>query len=921
MKSYPSIVLIFLLGTTSSPVPAQGVVHLTEFRSCNCSDFMFSTRTADGFSKDEIGKSRQAVSGVTPDQVNAALADYENTRKKSESEASYLRIAEAGYNSGSATVNFAAPDMPLNLVNLSYQVATEEAIRKQEARIIAERERLTNSLVADLLKHNPDALNAARSGDPAKAHTILFGQDAPARIIAEAGLDSLLDHNSITKQANALSLVTAEDLVSLASNVDEFASGLNAALEEYDELNSEMTSFTTAITGEIDAVGKALGGLQAAYDVITSNGYENTFSMDRLESIMTSRMSPAEKFENLRSGIFKPYLTKLNKEQQKAFAEGIEKAANIEIWRGHADDFVGGASGILNIAKNAGIDVANAQNYVNKGQAIFSGVLSIYAGGPMGYIGGISSISNVLGGGSEGNQNAAVLAELKALSEQMKKYHEEQMKTLKEIEAKVEEGFMRSEFLQVETLHLLQGISDDIKEVLVKGLSFCGKIMETPSHQPIIKVSRDDFQHENFNSCRTALSDIFRVQDDNHYDLSGAFKRSSTSINDDKQSTSSYLTKREILTPMLKYSNEMIKRRYPDCTQANRQGLLMRVLAVDPRGEGAVRAALPEELDCSSFTPLTISTRDDLSFSIEAIGEPIAFEALARALVYAAGILPVYERFVTPGGENSKMLEFSDQTQLNEIGLDRSGQNRIAYTRDEIAHAYASGLIALAQINLIAGDLLMEQLEADLMAGLKADPESMKIDDEPFTKLWVDCVGDDSVASRYFGALCVLERNTILKSNFSRYLTRKHMKAGAMTAIARYQIAHANYRKGIVLLSGIVDTFNQEVGLKDAGTTPKNAAYLFPIFGREPYVHLGAEAGEKYKGKFGLYGDVMVPLPEWFEVASDRIFFGAPGAVEVIQETRRLSEMLRSYDMTLKTPAAVRGLSQEAAVAAAELTD
>ena len=918
MKCASSLALVFLLGTAAWPAPAQEVQQLPEFRSCNCSDFLFSTRATDGFSQDEIGKSRLAVTNITAEQVNASLEDYEKTRKSAESAISYLKTAEVGYKAGSATVSSAAPDTALNLINLSYGVATENAIKKQEARIVAERERLTQGVVADLLKNNSDALDAVRSGDPDKAHALLFGSDAPAKILAGVGLDTRLDHDARTELATALGLVTANNLSYLADRVDEVASGLNGALEEYEKLNSEMTSFTEALTGEMESVGEALGGLQAAYGILTSNSDENAFRMDRLESIMTSSMSPSEQFEALQSGLFKPTLAKMSEEDRQAFAEGIEKAANIQTWKGHADNFVGGAAGILNIASNAGIDVGDAQDHVNKAQSIFSGALSIYAGGPMGVIGGLSSISNVFGGGDGGGQSAAVLTQLRALSMQMEKYHKEQMAKLKDIEIKVEDGFRRSEFLQVETLDLLQGISQDIKEALVQGISFCSKISGSPSHQPISNVSPALFQRDNFNHCREALSNIFGVQEGNSYGLSGAFKRSSTSIEADQASTSSFLAKREILTPMRTYSQDMVRRRYPDCSQADRDDLLMRVLTVDPKQEGAVRAALPGVSDCSSFPPLKISSEGELSFSLKAIGEPIAFEVVARVLGYAGDILPVYERFVVPGNNDSPMLELSDQTRLSESGLDTLGRDRIIYTRDEVANAYATGLIALAQINLVAGDLIMEQLETDLMAGLKADPKTMKIDDDSFAQLWMDCVGDDSVANRYFAALCVLERNSILKANFGRYLTRKHMEAGIKTAIGRYQVAHSNYRSGVGGLSDIAGTFNQEVGLKDAGTTPKNAAFAFQIFGRKPYIHPGAEAGA-YLGKFGLYGDVLVPLPEWFEVASDRVFLGAPGAVQVVQQTRRLSEMVNSYDMTLNTSPEVRGLSQEAAVAAAEL--
>lgn len=918
MRLIGTTTLVGLLTSVACYAAAQELQTASQdYRACNCSDFLFAERVSLGHSGTEIQSSRAAVGSVTLEQVKSELENYTTKRAEVEASISRFKASEIGYKVGSATASSGAPDTAVNLINLGYEIATDRAIQARQAELASARQDLAKGIVAGLLKNNKEALTAARSGDGNQAYDLIFGNASAAEILAIAGVDASLDDGARTEMIGALGQINADNIGYLAEMVDALSSGQAGALEKLQTLRSGILKFETGVTAEVQNISAALSGLEAAYDTIIASDKSDAFRLKRVEEIMFGNLSPGEKFEALQRGEFKVILSGMNEDKRKAFEEGIEKSRNIETWKGQANDFIGGASGILNIARNAGIDVGGAQETVDKAQSIFTGVLSIYAGGPIGIIGGISAISNVFGGGGS-NQNAAVLDAIRKLSEQVKEYHEAEMEKLAQIDVKIERGFARSEFLQTETLILLQQVSMDIKEILGQGISSCNKLKTSQSQLPLSQVSSAIFYMNDFNVCRIALRELFDVgAGGDSYKLSGLFKENSITVGP-ITSTPFYLARAEVISPMLDYSRNLLKRRYPGCGSDVIDSILARELATDPRHEGEARRQLPSTQDgCPEVEPLRVEPSGNRRFSLSEINDPIDFEEVSKILGYAAAIYPLYERMENPGSDPLILKDFVDQTSLSGIGLDDAGRSRIEYTRGELALAYASGLISIMQINLLAGDLLMEQLETDLLAGLQADPATMTLGGK-IKDVWVDCAGNDTVQQRYFAAICALERNDILKANFGRYMIRRHLAAGKRTAIARYQIAHGRYKNGQAAIGEILATLDAALPIKDGGATPRNAAFVFPLFKQAKFENPGTVAAGNYKGMFSLTGDLVVPLPDWHEVATDRQVLGVPGGIAVVQATQRISEMIESYDMSLAVQPELRGLAQEAAVAVAE---
>ena len=842
-------------------------------------------------------ESRAALDGIQdPDAVvTSALAKYERQQKAFNDSIGSVRTLADGWKAVGAAAGFRTP--LTGAITVAGDILFERGIAIMEKDRDQKQGVFIEEAMQDLRRRDKAAFEELASLSQEDARSRFFGSsetaglfqstktyrnlDPKARaIIADAKVDLLAaailreqDHSDQRQNRTDAELATiSQKLVAYEERFDEFAKSTRSALSDL-------------------KVGQE--GLQDAYRVLGEEVTSNSFRLNSLEKVAFGQLTPKEQVEALRGGMFTSVVANMSAAKREEFEAGLEKAALIQEAHAYISDANQVVDGIRGMAGALGLseELAKPLAIAQKGLAAGEVVLAAMGGNPVAIISALGRAGNLFGGGEDpvGSQLSAIRKDIQQLRkdiyelrQEVFQYHQETLSTLSRISDQIDVNY-RSLYSQGEnTYTLLSLVERGVNELLLQELSTCKEVLsawEMGTSYEFRAATLDSAFRSEIAACDNGINTRFATGGMiTSAGLSTIFlprKSEGPSDRTYRDEVDKALTfERRTLVPTLRYAQRYV---FPEAmATCDRQEALYLALTapVLAFGEGSAAAELVAR-ECGRgssagyhlFTPADLSRLAGGETAVVPERGPKVRSGLLANLISGETVtrygdqvfrLSAFWEFARAEGAGFTMRPLAEVRQ----GLPHQAMVKPIIQLRRVLDVVNA---AIAQQNLLAGDMLLPILSEHVLNGQQLTLEQMKVvntDKECETSTIAAGSPAEGMAGKYSSAACVLATNALLRQNFMLYHIRRLLKNPTVGARVSYATG-IDERDPRFLKAA----FSQRVPLEWAKCAKWAQTESWCLKLPAPRVSRDMEKDLEVQLKDG---SMLIPLPRWHDLAAYR---------------------------------------------------
>lgn len=861
-------------------------------------------RQADGGAY-EAARSRMNEAAKSPDfgaRLNSVVAKFSEERNRLANE-----IHRVEDNKRAAEIVFAAADdltvlkwLPSSTLSATVGHGLDGMIRKLEDKKSGLAGELLGPVIEEIRRDNAQRLSALDGLSPDAKHKAMFGEGGLA-----LGTDvfSRLDAEGRADVANLKVDILEAKLKSVSDGVVHTQEQVDALVEDYNRFKAGVTQFATATQAKIKGLTDGQVALTRAYETLGQHVQQNAYRLDALEGVMWSNLTPGEQVKALQGGAFASVLRGMTPAERAEFQDDLQRAATLNTISNAADATVAVANDFLAIGRQLGVDIEEPVKRVNQAATLVKASIQIYSGEPLSVIAGLGGLARAFGGGGGPDANIQALAALRRditlMRKEMYKYHVREMEALEAISRQIDERFSQLAALQIGALDQIGFNTLQLSEILAQDLNTCAEVRRiwqegrsTPHDTFADYVNRN--HRYRFGSCRQGIDHRFgQASAPNRLWFSTLFSLQSLGGDGNPDLASSVLAARRYRSETLMPTVDYVFREHRlqgVLGKCSHEHVTLVGLLATPKRDGTLRrAAEVERAGCAAdrpewkAAPTPIRELERLSLR-RILSDPLNVTTIAEYGRIVHDIAPVWEVLDDPGGLDPKVMP------VVEI---RAGGAAAAKARAAFASAHLRQVLdlvnlAIAQVNLMGGDLVIDVIARDVEAGLD-DPSKRDLSSVDAGH-WGTCNASGSASARYFNAICILHRNEVLRLNFVRHWVRTRLHVPNETPRRRYAIGMSLDERTLLAAS-----FRRIMPVERCGQTwclrLPGASIQDPL--RSPPGSSDAPAD-----RYDLKGDMLLPMPQWFDVATDRQAVSTPQIDTLLALRRDISARINELAPT-----------------------
>lgn len=838
--------------------------------------------------------------------VETAATKFHSKTLELSAQVGALKNVQRGYEKSFALISDIpmGDELPLSFLSANISHGLDDQIDQLESRRHELAGQILGPALAEIRSKHGATLDDLRGASPAVVHDTLFGTDGLAGLFSETEAGKLLGVEGRADLANVKADLVHHQLEAVSSGLVTTSAKVDALVGDYVAFKGRMEQFADSTKSKMNSLADGQRHLLRVYETLAVAVEDNTFRLDALEGAMWGKLSAKERIAALEGGAFASVINRMPADKKQGFRDDLAFAAKLEDINNTAGVIGQVANDFQKIGALVGVDISEPISHINKAVVAVQSIVSIASMNPIGIISGLGGLAGVFGGSGNSDGVSAALVELRRDIQQMRKemyeYHVREMEALKRISDQIDKRFSQLAALQGSTLDQIGFNTKQLNESLLSGLNACRTIMLVwptragESFDNRAARFNANFQKQ-FADCRDGINDrLFVFQAGQDLAISTVFSLQAlgdaspdTDLGQEILNIQRY--RDETLRPVVGYTlrEQPVRSTKAEC-EAN--VLAFRALLASPKRDDDILAAATREkeaCEASDEPPGSASPNIRLD-TISLLGAPISAKSI---LFHGRSVLAVsklYEFVDAPGAVAPRFKAIRELTgqDVNESTL------RLELPRMQLQVVLDLVNLAIAQINVLGGDLILEVLTQDIEAAID-DPARANLAEVDAVQ-WADCSAMDKPSARYFNALCVLKRNEVLRSNFARHWVRTRLANETVTARIRYAVGLTEATPEVLLRS-----FKRKMPIEKC-----NSDFCLRLPGAKI-----ADPNPSMLGKdgslathFDLTEDFLIKAPSWDEVATDRQAVASPIIHELIafrQEViNRLAEIETNKDLT-----------------------
>ena len=765
-------------------------------------------------------------------------------------------------------------------------------------------------ILAELRQAHQAQIDGLAGKDSQTIHDVLFGPDGVGGLLAGSALGANLDPGTRADIANLKADMLREELAKVSAGATYTQVQVQALIGDYVDFKRKVDAFAKDTTDRINGLTEGQRRLNEAYRALAVRVADNTYRLDALEGAMWGKLTANEKIEALKGGAFSAVVRDMTPAERKDFEEDLEFAATLEDIDSAAGAVGEVAESFRSIGALVGLDLSEPVERINQGVVLAQSLVGIASGNPLAVISGLGGVARVFGPSRSDGTSAALNAlrrEIQQMRVEMRQYHMEEMEALEQISRQIDRRFAELAGLQRGTLDQIGFNTLQLDEVLRQDLDTCALI--NAAWRPRVdgdevesfdaRAARINLNHvARFVSCRNGVTQrFFRYSPDGKAAISTIFSLQTLSQADQEAGRANKILavqryRDETLAPTVAFTlREQPERN--NVGACNPDQVAFAALLETPKRDGDLRTtATKAAASCKAGGKLVFATREAGGAAYDVRGLLLIPISASNVLTYgraAFDATDIYEFLDAPGGVSPKVMTLDQMRALAPI----PGIGRKELPVQQLNRVLELVNISIAQINALSGDLVLEVIAKDLEAGLDDETKRKLAEVDP--KAWANCDAAGKPSARYFNALCLLQRNEALRYNFTRHWVRTRLGNPQVYPLTIYAVAVEQAYPDLM-----AQAFSRS--MPTVRCEPRWCLKLPGAAIKDPNPSPAGDTGAP-TDYYDLKGDMLLPLPAWHEVASDRQAVASPQLDALLRLRRdivlRLAEMNVDSKLTL----------------------
>jgi hypothetical protein len=768
--------------TIQAAPPAMGPDGLT-----------YAERAERAFLKAEMLK----ISRANPGDLGAVVSKVNDELAKVSAQRNELVNMRRGLQLTNAVVTdisaISQVSLPTAFVVTAMDIGLDSAIEELDGKARYLTGEVLQAGLQELKQSRRAEYDKVLTASPAERQRILFGDGANRGLFDETKLGA----DASPEMRAAIAYEATQDLDRRLKLNAKFTDG---QIRDLTVKSKKMAEQIAEARRSIAVGQEGQRRLGEAVTILKDQAKENTARLDVAEEYIWRGLSDGEKAKALSDGKFTRLIS--DPAVRKRYIEDLTYVANIKDYRAAISTGKQVASDLSSIGNILGAPPSFQEtiSFANHGMDVADAMLRMSTGSPLEVIGGLGALSRTFGGPRPDPTASALKAiqqQLAVMRQEMYDYHVQTMSSLDQMSDQIDNGFKSVKDLQETTISQVAYNTRALNDGLTGQLDLCNDVANTWTQGEATLDQRADTFNGNLVlgralvSCAAGVSDTFKVASQplpggkrHRIGISSVFLPASLAGVPSPEAVDAVKGVKafqdQIYLPTLNYSRRLAGRMAPDGCDAD-QMMFLALLAAGGRAGAARDSFASLKRDCAKSQPAYRGfAAPNAPFVpvdvVPLLGEPLSATAILQLVRPAYRASSIYE-FTSSGAGSPRVLKLADILK----GGDRSSNAQTLLERMK-----APIDAAIVQHNMLAGDLVLEQLALDIENGLAAeanhDPKAL--DD---AKLTVEsrsrkglCAAESSdpayaASVEYFNAICILQANPFLTYNFTRYWLKSRL--------------------------------------------------------------------------------------------------------------------------------------------------